>query len=253
MERFSALSRGAQLMFIGSILLLIDSFLSWQSYDGPGSEFAEQLGVSDELSRNAWHGVGVIMGLLVIVLIAWLVVRLAAADVKLPVSDAMTGAVLGILILIFTIIKILADNEYRTIWAWVGLGLAVVIAVGAWMSVQEAGGVNTLKSEATSMTGSGRRRRRSANRASGRSSDASPGSRSSGGSRGSRSSGRARSARPFRRGTHTRRRRPPGLAEPARPALPKAAQPGRFRYPGMSTRRPRSRRRPSPAVPRRGR
>lgn len=155
MERFSALSRGTQLMFIGSILLLIDSFLNWQKYDGPGSEFAEQLGVSDELSRNAWHGVGVIMGLLVIVLIAWIVVRLAAADVKLPVSDAMTGAVLGILILIFTIIKILADNEYRTIWAWIGLLLAVVIAVGSWMSVQEAGGVNTLKSEATSMTGSG--------------------------------------------------------------------------------------------------
>ncbi len=34
MERFSALSRGTQLMFIGSILLLIDSFLSWQKYDG---------------------------------------------------------------------------------------------------------------------------------------------------------------------------------------------------------------------------
>ncbi len=155
MERFSALSRGAQLMFIGSILLLIDSFLSWQKYDGPGSEFAEQLGVSDELTRNAWHGVGVIMGLLVIVLIAWLVVRLAASDVQLPVSDAMTGAVLGILILIFTIIKILADNEYRTIWAWIGLLLAVVIAVGAWLSVQEAGGIDNLKSEATSMGGSG--------------------------------------------------------------------------------------------------
>ncbi len=155
MERFSALSRGTQLMFVGSILLLIDSFLSWQKYDGPGSEFAEELGVSDELTRNAWHGVGVIMGLLVIVLIAWLVVRLAAADVQLPVSDAMTGAVLGILILIFTIIKILADNEYRTIWAWIGLLLAVVIAVGAWLSVQEAGGIDNLKTEATSMGGSG--------------------------------------------------------------------------------------------------
>jgi hypothetical protein len=155
MERFSALSRGTQLMFVGSILLLVDSFLNWQKYDGPGSEFAEQLGVSDELSRNAWHGVGVIMGLLVIVLIAWLVVRLAAADIQLPVSDAMTGAVLGILILIFTIIKILADNEYRTIWAWIGLLLAVVIAVGAWLSVQEAGGIDNLKSEATSMGGSG--------------------------------------------------------------------------------------------------
>jgi hypothetical protein len=152
MERFSALSRGMQLMFVAGVLLLIDTFLSWQKYDGPGSEFAEQLGVADELSRNAWHGAGIFMGLLVLVLVAWLIVRLAASHIELPVSSAMTGAVLGILILLFAIIKVLADNEYRTVWAWVGLGLAVVIAVGAWMSVQEAGGVNTLKTEASGMT-----------------------------------------------------------------------------------------------------
>jgi hypothetical protein len=153
MERFTALSRGTQLMFVAGVLLLIDTFLSWQKYNGPGADIAEQLGVSDELSRNAWHGTGVIMGLLTIVLVAWLIVRLAAANIELPVSHAMTGAVLGVLILLFAIIKILADNEYRTIWAWIGLGLAAVIAVGAWLSVQEAGGVNTLKSEASGMAG----------------------------------------------------------------------------------------------------
>jgi hypothetical protein len=142
-------------MFVAGVLLLIDTFLSWEKYDGPGSEFAEQLGVTDELSRNAWHGVGLIVGLLTVVLVAWLIVRLAAAEIELPVSHAMTGAVLGILILMFTVIKVLADTDYRTIWAWIGLVLAIVIAVGAWMSVQEAGGVDNLKSEATSMTGSG--------------------------------------------------------------------------------------------------
>jgi hypothetical protein len=67
----------------------------------------------------------------------------------------MTGALLGTLILIFAIIKLLTIlGDEATIWAWVGVGLAVLIAVGAFMTVQEAGGVDTLKSEATSFGGS---------------------------------------------------------------------------------------------------
>ncbi len=261
MERFSALSRGTQLMFVAGVLLLIDSFLSWEKYDGPGSEFAEQLGVSDELSRNAWHGVGLIVGLLTVVLVAWLIVRLAAAEIELPVSHAMTGAVLGILILMFTVIKVLADTDYRTIWAWIGLVLAVVIAVGAWMSVQEAGGVDNLKSEATSMTGSG---------GSGGGGESAPAASTPPPApaaprapelrqlpaalrlllRPSGRSGRARTARPFRGGPHARRGRPPGLAEPKDLHYRKRPSGAAFSF---STRRPSGRRRPSPAVPRRGR
>ena len=82
--------------------------------------------------------------------------RLASVDIPLPVSTAMTGALLGTLILIFTIIKLLTIlGDEATIWAWVGVALAVVIAVGAFMTVQEAGGVDTLKSEASSYGGSG--------------------------------------------------------------------------------------------------
>lgn len=150
MERFNALSRGAQLMLVGSVLLLIDSFLSWQHFEASfGGVTVAEGGVS------GWHGVGIIMGILTVVLLAWLIVRLAAVDVNLPVSDALTGAVLGILILLFTIIKVLVDNEFRHWPAWVGLILAIVIAVGAWMSVQEAGGMDKLVTEAQSMGGSG--------------------------------------------------------------------------------------------------
>ena len=37
------------------------------------------------------------------------------------------------------VIKFLADNEFRTFWAWLGLILAIVIVVGAWMNMQAAG------------------------------------------------------------------------------------------------------------------
>ena len=128
-------------MFVGSVLLLIDSFLNWQE--------VSVLGVSAGV--NAWHGWGVLVGLLTIVLLVWLVARLAAVDIPLPVSDALAGAVLGALILLSTLIKVLVDNEFRTVWAWIGLLLAVVIAVGAWLQVTAGGGMDTLRSEASGL------------------------------------------------------------------------------------------------------
>ncbi|MGH3134864.1 MAG: hypothetical protein ACRDPV_00030 [Gaiellaceae bacterium] len=144
MERFNALGRGVQLMLIGGVLLFIDLLFAWQSID---------LGPLGDYSRKGWYGAaGVIVGLLTIVLLAWLIVRLASVNIPLPVSTAMTAAIIGTLILIFTVIKLLTIlGDEATIWAWVGLALAILIAVGSFMTVQEAGGVETLKTEASSL------------------------------------------------------------------------------------------------------
>ncbi len=149
MERFNALGRGTQLMLVGAVLLFIDLFLAWQDFDIGG--VAESLGIDATLS--GWHGfAGVVLGLLTIVLLAWIIVRLASVNIPLPVSTAMTAALIGTLILIFAVIKILTIlGDESTIWSWIGLGLAIVIAVGAFQTVQEAGGVETLKSEIPSM------------------------------------------------------------------------------------------------------
>jgi len=141
MDRFNALGRGLQLMLVGSVLLLIDTFLNWQSIDTPIGSFG----------RSAWHGLGgVLLGLLVIVLLAWLIVQLAAVDVQIPVSASLIAAFLGFLILIIAVLKNLVD-DYSSFWSYVGIVLAIVIAVGAWMQVQSTGGVESLKTEATSM------------------------------------------------------------------------------------------------------
>ena len=151
MERFNALGRGAQLMLIGGVLLLIDLFLPWQDF---GNEFSDAVGV--DASFSGWRGFGgVMVGLLTVVLLAWVIVRLASVNIPLPVSTAMTAAILGTLILIFTIIKLLTIiGDEATIWAWVGVVLAIVIAVGAFRTVQEAGGVDTLRSEASTLSSS---------------------------------------------------------------------------------------------------
>ena len=140
MERFNALGRGTQLMLVGAVLLFIDLFLPWQKYTGPGADFIEAAG--GDTSLTAFHGFGGwVLGLLTLVLIAWIVARMAAVDIPIPVSAAMTAGVFAFLILIFAVIKALVD-DYSGWAAWVGIVLAAIVAVGAWLQIQEAGGVD---------------------------------------------------------------------------------------------------------------
>ena len=150
MDRLKALGRGTQLMFIASVLLLIISFFNWQEVDfdlGP-------LG-SGSAGVSAWDDLGgIIMGILTIVLIARIVARMAAVDVPIPVSFAMTSVVLGVLIFIIALLKNLTD-DYSTWASYVGVVLAFLVAVGAWLEVQDAGGMESLKTEASSFGSSG--------------------------------------------------------------------------------------------------
>jgi hypothetical protein len=143
MERFNALGRGAQIMLVGGVLLFIDLFLPWQDF---GGGIADELGI--DATFSGWRGVGAVLGILTIILVAWLAVRLAAVDLPIPVSTAMISALLGGLVLIFGVIKwITIIDDEATIWAWIGLVLTLAIAAGAWLAVQAAGGIATLKSE----------------------------------------------------------------------------------------------------------
>lgn len=148
MERLKALGRGTQIMFIASVLLLIISFFNWQEVDfdlGPLGEGSAGV--------TAWDNfLGILMGILTIVLIARIVARMAAVDVPIPVSFAMTSVVLGVIIAICAVLKNLTD-DYSTFWSYLGVGLAILIAVGAWLEVQDAGGMDSLKSEASSYGG----------------------------------------------------------------------------------------------------
>jgi hypothetical protein len=149
MERFNALGRGAQIMLVGAVLLFISLFLPWQSYTGPFEEEIEALG--GDTSFTAWHGFsGWVLGLLTIILLAWLVVRIASVDIPVPVSTAMTAGILGVLIVFFAVIKNLVD-DYSAWGSYVGVVLAIVVAYGAFQTIQEAGGMEQLKSEIPSM------------------------------------------------------------------------------------------------------
>jgi hypothetical protein len=123
------LGRGTQLLLVAGILLLIDSFLDWQQVSAGGIS----------AGASMWHGVGVVAGLLLIALLVWEVAQVTGVirNLELPVSAAIISVGLAVGTAAFTVVKFLVANEARHWPAWIGLILAVGIAIGGWLKYNE--------------------------------------------------------------------------------------------------------------------
>jgi hypothetical protein len=139
----SKLTMASKIVLISGILLIIDSFLSWQ-------RICVDLGALGLGSRcagaSAWGGsggfAGVIMGIALIVLVIWEAVQLAgmAGNVNLPVAPSKGSAYLGFVIAVFGILKfiiVLTSSIKPSLFGWIGLVLLVAIGYGSWMKFQE--------------------------------------------------------------------------------------------------------------------
>lgn len=125
----SKLNTGIKLVLGASIAFLVVSIFNWQEID---------IGVVSA-GVSMWHGWGVLAGLLAIAIIVWEGLRLANMKIEFGLTPAMVTAGLAILLLLATVLKFLVDNEFRTFWAWLGLLLAIAVAVGAFLNMKEAG------------------------------------------------------------------------------------------------------------------
>jgi hypothetical protein len=141
MDRMNDLTTGAKVVLGSTIAFLIVSFFTWFDYNGPGSDQLDALGADTGITM--WHGVGVVAGLLAIALLVWQAIRLANINLEVGVTPSMITAALAVLLLVFAFIRWIdkpgGDFVGRTFWAWLGLALAIVTVVGAWMNMRATG------------------------------------------------------------------------------------------------------------------
>lgn len=126
MDVLSKLSREAQVVLGGGLVLLILSFLDWQqaSYSG--------FGITVSGGLNEWHGIGFLAALLVIAMLVWEVLRLMAVNVSVgTLSPGLVSVGLALLMALFTLIAFLNKSTLRHWPAWIALGVAVVVAAAA--------------------------------------------------------------------------------------------------------------------------
>jgi hypothetical protein len=120
------LANGAPASLSVSIAALVVSFLPWQSASiGPFTATVSE-----------WQGIGVLAGLLLVALVIWNALRVGNVPLPVPVAPALPGLAVAALLLLLTLIKFLAANEFRTFWAWLGLLLAILIVVAAYLEAE---------------------------------------------------------------------------------------------------------------------
>ncbi|SRR5581483_9142596 len=124
MDQLKAMSRSSQLLAGAGLLLFIFLFFDWQQVSF-GSISA---------GRSGWHGWGTAAGIFVIVLVLFELSQMLSVKLpEMPVKPAMISTGLAALVLLFTVIKFLDDNEARHWPAWIGLILAIAIGVGGFL------------------------------------------------------------------------------------------------------------------------
>lgn len=130
----SKLTHGAKLVLGTTIAYLIVSFFNWFEVTG--------IGVG-----SGWSGIGFLAGLLAIAIIVWEALRLTTIKIEIGLTPAMVTAALAVLLLLFAFIRFIskpgggiADSFVdRTVWAWIGLILAILVVVAAWANMKMAG------------------------------------------------------------------------------------------------------------------
>ncbi len=130
MDALKKLPRDAQIVLGAAALYFIFSFLDWQSYSiGPFS-----------YGLNLWHGFGVVVALLAIVLIVWELVRAFEVNISLgEVSPGLISVVLAELLLLFTVIIFLDWSQFRAWPMYLGLVLSIVIGGFALRRARDEG------------------------------------------------------------------------------------------------------------------
>jgi hypothetical protein len=130
----SKISTAGRILMIAGVLYLIDLFLPWQHACISLGTFGKVCG-----SQSGWHGIGILNGILVILILVMeaLIIAQVEVNVGTPAMRNTVEAGLAAGLLLFTIIKILVDHEDLYFWAWIGLILALVISYGGYMRYQE--------------------------------------------------------------------------------------------------------------------
>jgi uncharacterized membrane protein len=137
------LSQGQMIAAVGAVILLVATFLPWIGISGPSlpANIPVPSGGSTSSSENIWKGSTLDIFLLITAIVALLPALLALTDSAeefsfISAATLLLGTVAVILVVAFLTVDF-PDGADRKIGAFVGLGAAIVIAIGGFRAMQE--------------------------------------------------------------------------------------------------------------------
>jgi hypothetical protein len=135
------LSQGQMIAAVGGIVLLVAMFLPWVGISGPSLPSGLPGAVDTSTTEDIWKGSSIDIYLLITGVVALLPALLAVTDSSeefsfVSAATLLLGVVAVILVIAFLTVDF-PDGADRKIGAFVGLGAAIVIAVGGFRAMQE--------------------------------------------------------------------------------------------------------------------
>jgi hypothetical protein len=135
------LSQGQMIAAVGGIALLVAMFLPWVGVSGPSLPSGLPGAVDTSTSENIWKGSSLDIYLLITGVVALLPALMALTDSAeefsfVSAATLLLGVVAVILVITFLTVDF-PDGADRKIGAFIGLGGAIVIAVGGFRAMQE--------------------------------------------------------------------------------------------------------------------
>jgi hypothetical protein len=136
------LSQGQMIAAVGGIALLVAMFLPWVGVSGPSlPSGVVPGGVDTSTSEDIWKGSSIDIYLLITGVVALLPALMALTDSAeefsfVSAATLLLGLVAVILVAAFLTVDF-PDGADREIGAFIGLGAAVVIAIGGFRAMQE--------------------------------------------------------------------------------------------------------------------
>jgi hypothetical protein len=126
---------------VGGIVLLVAMWLPWAGVSGPALPGGVPGGVDTSTSQNIWEGSTLDIYLLITGVVALLPALFALTDSAAEFSfvsaaTLLLGTVAVILVAAFLTVDF-PDGADRKVGAFVGLGGAIVIAIGGFRAMQE--------------------------------------------------------------------------------------------------------------------
>jgi hypothetical protein len=137
------LSQGQLIAAVGAIALLVATFLPWIGVSGPSlpAGIPVPSGASTSTSDDLWKGSTLDIYLLVTAVVAVLPALMAVTDSAEEFSFVSAAAfLLGVVAVILVIAYLTVDfpdGAERKYGAFVGLGAAVVVAIGGFLAMRE--------------------------------------------------------------------------------------------------------------------
>jgi hypothetical protein len=135
------LAQGQMIAAVGGIALLVATFLPWVGVSGPSLPSGLPGGVDTSTSENIWKGSSLDIYLLITGVVALLPALMAVTDSAeefsfVSAATFLLGTVALILVIAFLTVDF-PDGADRKIGAFIGLGAAIVIAIGGFRAMQE--------------------------------------------------------------------------------------------------------------------